>query len=196
MPAMQKNSRWRTAGWCLLHCWIVYHLAALIIAPASVPPAAPVVQQCYRLVGPYLQLAHLNQGNHFFAPNPEGSTLISYVATRPDGEEQWGMLPNKQIKPRLNYHRYFMLTEHMAAQMNQRPAVTPLLVKTYANQLRQETGAAELVLSMVYHDLSSPAEVLAGRPIDDPSTYTETPLGEFNWTETESSAQSTQQSSP
>ena len=171
----------RRIAYILVNVWLVFHVCAIVIAPASVPPAARIVQASWLAVGPYLQLFYLNHGFHFFAPEPAGATLIAYSGTLPDGTLIRGRIPNRDIRPRLLYHRHFMLTEHMTATLQQRPELEKLMAETYAHQLHRKTGANDIVLSRVWHELSSPAQVLAGRRIDDPLTYEEELLGEFNW---------------
>src|SRR4051794_18240080 len=56
------------AGFILVNLWLVYHLAAVVIAPWSVPPSSRLVQGAWRSVGPYVQLLYLNHGYHYFAP--------------------------------------------------------------------------------------------------------------------------------
>ena len=67
----------------------------------------------WKTLRPYLQVLYLDHGYHFFAPEPGESTLLAFVAERPDGTVVRGRLPDKAVQPRLLYHRYFMLTEHM-----------------------------------------------------------------------------------
>lgn len=168
-------------GLVLLHAWIIFHFAAVIIAPATVPPASSVAQNAWRYCGGYLQFLYLNHGYHFFAPEPAGSTLIAYEATLPDGSIDWNRIPNRQIWPRLNYHRHFMLTEHMAATIAMQPELEELLVKTYADEIARQTGAKHVVLSRVEHELSSPAQVRAGRRLDDPVTFNQRQIGSFSY---------------
>ena len=169
----------RIGGFLLLHIWIVFHFAAVLIAPASVPPATRLAQQSWSYCGGYLQFLFLNHGYHFFAPDPAGSTLIAYEATMPDGSTEWNRIPNREIWPRLNYHRHFMLTEHMAATVSVRPDMADALAETYANEIARQTGARHVVLYEVNHSLSSPEQVRAGRHLDDPVTYWQELIGEY-----------------
>ena len=63
-----------------LNLWLVFHISAIIIAPASVSPSSELVASGWRLFRPYLQFLYLNHGHHFFAPEPAESTLLAYVA--------------------------------------------------------------------------------------------------------------------
>lgn len=129
----------------------------------------------------YLELLFLNHGYHFFAPDPSGATLLSFEATAPDGRSEWGRIPDRKLFPRLRYHRHFLLTETMGLTLQARPDLKPLITRTYASEIARQTGAAEVVVSQVQHDLSTPAQVRSGRRIDDPITYNELWLGEFKW---------------
>ena len=109
--------RWaHRAGFVLVNLWLVYHLAAIVLAPWSVPPASRLIQNSWRAVGVYDQALFLNHGYHYFAPEPGNSTLLGYVLEMPDGSLQTGRIPNRQIHPRLFYHRHFMLTESLASE--------------------------------------------------------------------------------
>lgn len=171
----------------VVHVWIVFHFASVFIASASVPPATRLAGQAWSCVGGYLQFLYLNHGYHFFSPDPGTSTLIAYEATLPDGEVQWNRIPNHNIWPRLNYHRHFMLTEHMAASVGARPEIEELLVQTYADEIARQTGARKVLIYEVEHELSWPVQVRAGRHLDDPVTYFNYPLGEYEYPSEEES---------
>ena len=171
----------RRVGFALVHVWIVFHLVSVIAAPASVPPAAPLAQQVWTYCGGYLQMIFMNHGYHFFAPEPAGATLIAYEAYKADGTVVWNRIPNRQIWPRLNYHRHFMLTEHMAATIDSRPELEALLLKTYAGEIARSTKADRVVLYRVWHELSSTAQVRAGRRLDDPVTYYQDVVGDYSF---------------
>ena len=101
-----------------LLCWAInlglaLHVVAIVIAPAAVSPSSDLIQAGWDLFQPYLQILDLNHGYHFFAPEPGDSTLLAFQAERPDGTVVNGRIPNRDIVPRLLYHRHFMLTEQM-----------------------------------------------------------------------------------
>ena len=98
----------------IVNVWLVVHLSAIIIAPASVSPSSDLTRSIWSLFRPYLQVLYLNHGYHYFAPEPSESTLLAFVAERPDGTVVRGRIPNFDIAPRLLYHRHFMLTEQMS----------------------------------------------------------------------------------
>jgi hypothetical protein len=172
--------RWaRPAGFVLVNLWLVYHLAAIVLAAWSVPPTSRLVQNSWRAVGAYDQALFLNHGYHYFAPEPGNSTLLGYVLEMPDGSLQTGRIPNRQIHPRLLYHRHFMLTECLASD-DWSPEVHAELVRAMASELCREHGARRITLSRVGHRLPTMEEfVRAGGTLDDPARYTEEPLGRF-----------------
>ena len=77
-------------------------------------PGLRAAREVCRLFQPYLGALYLDHGYHFFAPEPAESTLLAYVAEREDGTVVRGRIPDRTTQPRLLYHRYFMLTEHMS----------------------------------------------------------------------------------
>ena len=132
----RRHAQGRCAG--SVNVWLVFHLAAIIIAPAAVGPSSELVHAAWDCFQPYLELLYLNHGYHFFAPEPEESTLLSYEAERPDGTVVRGRIPDPAIGPRLLYHRYFMLTEHMR---NAPDELRDLWHRSYAEQIGRQYGA-------------------------------------------------------
>lgn len=172
--------RWRRpAGFVLVNVWLVYHLAAIVLAPWSVPPASRLVQNSWRAVRAYDQILFLNHGYHYFAPEPGNSTLVAYVLEMPDGSLQTGRIPNRDIRPRLLYHRHFMLTESLASD-DLSPSVRTELIRAMARELCREHHARRVTLSRVTHRLPTMEFVRAGGALDDPESYTEEPLGTFS----------------
>jgi hypothetical protein len=172
--------RWgHPVGFVLVNVWLVYHLAAIILAPWSVPPASRLVQNSWRAVGAYDQLLFLNHGYHYFAPEPGNSTLVAYVLEMPDGSLQTGRIPNADIRPRLFYHRHFMLTEYLASD-DLSPQLHTELVRSMARELCRQHQARRVTLSRVTHRLPTMEFVRAGGALDDPESYTEEPLGTFS----------------
>jgi hypothetical protein len=170
----QRLVRWATSA------WLVYHLSAIVIAPASVSPASPLVQSVWLIFQPYLQLLYLNNGYHFFAPEPAESTLLAYTAKREDGTVVEGRIPNRQIVPRLLYHRHFMLTE----QMNSGPPdlETPWY-RSYAEHIGHKYGARQVTLTRQLHYLPTMEMVRGGISLHNPESYENQPLGEFECVE-------------
>lgn len=174
------RSLWKRAGFVLVNIWLVYHLLAIVIAPSSVSPSSRIQQRSWTLVGRYLQSLYLNHGWHYFSPEPGRSTLLSYTLEFPDGTVETGRLPNKEIQPRLLYHRYFMLTEFLG---NSDPERQPAWHRAFARALLRESGAERVSMSKVFHELPLAERILAGGTMDDPEFYTEESIGVFESSE-------------
>lgn len=91
---------------------LLLHLVAIFSAPAS-SNGSPLFQSFVWFFRPYLEAAYLNHGYQFFAPEPGPSHLIEYELEFDDGRPaETGVFPDlSRYKPRLHYHRYFMMTE-------------------------------------------------------------------------------------
>jgi hypothetical protein len=167
---------WRRLLRWAVNCWLVFHVAAIIIAPAAVSPSSDLIQAAWDVCHPYLQLLDLNHGYHFFAPEPAESTLLAFEAHRADGTVVSGRIPNFGIAPRLLYHRHFMLTE----QMKDAPAeLQNEWVGSYAEHLCQKYGAVRVKLTGQIHNLPTMEMVRAGTRLDDPSSFENEELGVF-----------------
>jgi hypothetical protein len=173
-PGRQRLVRWAISA------WLVYHLSAIVIAPASVSPASPLVQTVWLVFQPYLQLLYLNNGYHFFAPEPAESTLLAYTATREDGTVTEGRIPNRQIVPRLLYHRHFMLTEQMNSGP---PELEAPWFRSYAEHIGHKYGAGKVTLTRQLHYLPTMDMVRRGISLHNPESYENQPLGEFECVE-------------
>lgn len=159
-----------------MNVWLVLHLTAIIVAPASVSPSSDLVRWTWTLFQPYLETLYLNNGYHFFAPEPSPSTLLGFVAERDDGSTFRGRIPSRDIQPRLLYHRHFMLSEHM----NNAPAeIQDEWYRSYARHLGHKLGATRIGLTRVTHRLPDLEMVRRGARLDDPASYDEQPLGVY-----------------
>jgi hypothetical protein len=160
---------------------ILLHLAAVFSAPASVPPASPAAQASWSFFSPYLHATNLNHGYHFFAPEPGASTLLEYVGYTSEGEQRRGVLPDKQMmRPRLLYHRYFMLTEFLGSMQEGQP-MRDRVVQNYALQLLKTKQLDRIELRLVRHRPSTRQEILVGGKLDDQATYQREKIGDFTW---------------
>jgi hypothetical protein len=176
-PTASNRLSFRLLRWAV-NIWLVYHLCAVVIAPAAVAPSSELIESAWYVVHPYLQLLCLNNGYHFFAPEPTESTLLAYKAERADGTVVEGRIPNRSIFPRLLYHRHFMLTEHM----KDAPAeLKDQWVSSYAEHLCRKFGAARVTLTGQIHNLPTMEMVRSGVRLDDPASYEDEPLGVFEW---------------
>jgi hypothetical protein len=177
-PGPATLTGWRGRLRFAVSGWLAFHLLAMVIAPAAVSPSSEIVQAAWNVCQPYIQILDLNHGYHFFAPEPGDSTLLAYEAERPDGTFVRGRIPNREIVPRLLYHRHFMLTEHMR---DAPPELEKEWVGSYAEHLCQKLGAVRVKLTGQIHHLPTTEMVRAGMRLDDPSTYENEELGVFEW---------------
>jgi hypothetical protein len=101
-------------GWKIaLSVLLAVHVMALVVCPWSIE-GSPIAQRLWRFYRPYVEVAFLNHGYHFFAPEPGPSHLVRYELELPGGKQLAGVIPNlAEEQPRLLYHRHFMLTEFL-----------------------------------------------------------------------------------
>jgi hypothetical protein len=161
---------------------VIWHLAALFLAPLSIQPSSPMVVEITQgsFMQWYLDALYLNHGYHFFAPDPGMGHLIRYEVFDDRGSViEQGEFPNKNENwPRLLYHRYFMLADQadVAAGSAGSEAEANQWVRNYlqayARQILQEhDGAAAVRVRRVVHAPVSLQEALQGKRLDDPSLY-------------------------
>jgi hypothetical protein len=175
LPLTSGKGPHRLLRWGV-NLWLVYHLAAIVVAPASVSPSSGLIQSAWSVFRPYLELLYLNHGYHFFAPEPSESTLISFAAERPDGTVVRGRIPNRQTVPRLLYHRYFMLTEHTRDAPEE---LKQEWLGSYAEHICRKFGATQVTLTGQIHNLPTMEMVRNGVRLDDPTSYQDEALGVF-----------------
>ena len=102
--------------------------------------------------------------------------MIAYSAERDDGSIVSGRIPNRDIHPRLMYHRHFMLTEFLTFAPSES---RDLVYRSYANQLGRRLGVPEISLARVTHYLPLREAIENGTRLDDSASYAEEPLGTF-----------------
>jgi hypothetical protein len=86
-----------------------------------------------------------------------------------------GRIPNREIVPRLLYHRHFMLTE----QMKDAPEVLKQdWVGSYAEHIGYKYRAKRVKLTGQIHELPTMEMVRAGTKLDDPASYQDEDLGD------------------
>lgn len=166
------------AGYAVLSLWLAFHVFAVFISPAAMPPASPLLEDGYRLALPYNEALFLNHGYHYFAPDPGASTLIGWEIPREGEAPAVGRFPDVSIRPRLLYHRYFMLAENVWAFDDE---IQQDMLKAYARRLAEQCGADRISLSRISHVPSSIMRLQAGGKLDDPETYQKDVLGAFDF---------------
>lgn len=197
-------------GWrCALSCLLLIHVTAVFIAPftfASSPAPgvaapSPLAASVHSVLEPYVDAMFLRHGYAFFAPDPGPSHLFRARLEFADGREPVELtFPDRtQQRPRLLYHRHFMLSERLwdgfvppvappAIAENPRQLVTwrenreryesyfHTVRDSYLNHLRRRYGAERATLVRVEHRLTGIDEVIGeGRRIDDPELYFDHP---------------------
>lgn len=190
MPSAGSGySRLKTVGFVIANLWVAFHVFAIAISPAPMPPASPLLVDASRVALPYNQLLFLNHGYHFFAPDPGPSTLISYQIDRPGDTPIKGRIPDVTIAPRLRYHRYFMLAENIWGFPE---TMQEQVFKAYAQHFAGRHSADQISLNVVSHRPSSISRILAGGQLSDPEMFSEEPLNSYDFSNPAGSADSHQ----
>lgn len=161
---------------------LILHLVAIASAPLAMEPSSLPAQKVFAFFRTYLDAAFLNHGYHFFAPEPGPSHLIRYELTFSDGRVEGGVFPDfTRQRPRLNYHRHFMLSEfanRLAVDDAQQSALHELS-QSFARHLMSERDAESATLFLRRHYIPSPQQVKDGMALDAEELYAERPLGTF-----------------
>lgn len=197
-PAQGRG--WSPAICALVSVAILWHLAAVILAPLSNPTPTILGDRLRPVFQPYLSATHMDQGYKFFAPDPGPSHLIKYELTMSDGSKQKGVLPDIEAhRPRLYYHRHFMLSEfyNNLDELPPPPTVPdqPMpeldwtrlspsarqreFAKSYADHLLDKYGATSVSLVLEEHNIPPPQRVAEGLPLNHASLYRQRKLGTF-----------------
>ncbi len=168
---------------------IAVYLMAVVLPPLAGPPPASVLAN--RLIQPFRPLIGglaVGHGYRFFAPNPGPGHSFRWTVQRPDGTHASGTIPDAATdRPRLLYHRRFMLPEKISALVPL-PGAPPEvvadakrewqpLIKDLAAHLLTREGGSRIELVLVEHYLPAPEEVMEGRAGEDLSI----PLGTYAW---------------
>lgn len=169
----------RKCGSLVLSCWLAFHVFAVFMSPGAMPPVSPLLLDGYRVALPYNRALFLNHGYHFFAPDPGASTLISWQIPRPNDVPLVGRIPNTSIRPRLLYHRYFMLAENLWAFDEE---TQDEIATAYARVLAARHGAAQIQLERLSHEPSGILRIQAGGRLDDPEMFSAESIGSFDFT--------------
>ncbi len=153
---------------------LVWHLAAVFLAPMSVPPSSQFVIDIAqrRPMQWYLDALYLNHGYYFFAPDPGDGHLIYYdVYDRQGTVVKQGKFPDWDVQwPRLWYHRHFMLADQAGAGLPDEQGQRRFL-EAYARQLlRQFQGESVRVRWVAHHPLD-PFRASDPVKLDTPESY-------------------------
>lgn len=169
----------RPARWVrvLVSLAVAWHVFAVFISPLAVQPASILVSGV--ATSPYVRWytdsLYLNQGYHFFGPDPPRNHVLRYSVTDDSGAVvAQGSLPDKTAqRPRLYYHRHMMLADQAG---NGPPDVDPeewlkLSLRGYARHLLREYGGARATVECVIHNPLTPRMSLEGVDPNTPETF-------------------------
>jgi hypothetical protein len=161
----------------LVSAWLLFHVLAIVIAPASIQPSSGLIRDIWWICRPYLQGLYLNHGYHYFAPQPpEWSNLVEFSVTRPDGSTRTEVIPHRSIRPRQLYHRHFMLTESLGYVPEE---LHEQWFSSFAAHMCEELRADEVTLRHLVHYVPSLEMVLDGVNLDNPESFVVTELGVY-----------------
>jgi len=160
----------------VLSAWLLFHLIAIVLPPLSIRPTSTLFTDTARLIRPYVQALQLDHGYHYFAPQPGESTLLEFTATRHDGTETRGMMPHRQIWPRLLYHRHLMLTESLGYIPED---LEDAWLESYARCISRKTQCPRVELTHVLHYLPTMSMIQEGVTLDHPDLFDRTSLGVY-----------------
>jgi hypothetical protein len=173
-PAGNRFVRWAA------NLWVVFHFAAVLAAVNTVGPTSDLLLAAWQPFRPYLQALFLNHGYNFYAPQPAPSTLLAYQVQRGDGTTVRGRVLDRSTKPRLLYHRYLLLTEHLVFVS---PDMQQYWYKSYARHLCRKYGGSRVSLTRLIHYPPTMEMVRNGATLDESFTYEEMSVGEFSCSE-------------
>jgi hypothetical protein len=168
------------------------HVAAVFIGPFGIEPTSPLAAALRGWFAPYIQAVDLDHGYKYFAPEVGPSHLVRYVLSFDDGRaNEEATFPDRQRqRPRLLYHRYFMLSEWLwghyappqppAEIKDNREAVDAwarerhvyeAYCESFATHLLVRSGARTVTLYRTEHRWPWPDEVRGGLTLSDSSLY-------------------------
>jgi hypothetical protein len=182
----QLATHWRV----IITLALLFHLTAIIAAPWSGPePAGPLSSEIVKPFREYLDITYSGHGYRFFAPAPGPGHIVRYKLTFADGTTREDEFPNRHIEwPRLFYHRHFMLAEKLnglfdaeepgrdappeaRAEWQAIRKIFETTAQSYAMHLLETTGAKEVDVQLVRHNLPFPDQVERGMKLTDARNY-------------------------
>ncbi len=162
---------------------VILHVSAVFLGPFAMPPQTSELAATFAGVfRPYVDAASLANGYRFFAPEPGPSHLVRYELSLDDGTSREGFFPNRdEHKPRLLYHRYFMMSEFLNTLANPNTPNERMMTyaKGYARHLVHVHNAKRVKLYLQRHYVPRMEEVRQGMRLSDKALYEERPLGTF-----------------
>ncbi len=123
---------------------LLIYLSVLILGPLSNPVGSEhLTRPLAKTISPIHRVLFLGHGYRFFAPDPGPSHLVEFEITQDDGTTLRGRFPDRDDPansfPRLQYHRWFMLSETLWSEHS----MTPIESEFREQQNRLEQLATE-----------------------------------------------------
>ncbi len=144
MNTPAQSPCWSPRVKLLASALVALHLLAVFLAPmwfasGQQSPAIAPLMVAYR---PYINALFLNHGYAFFAPEPGPTHLVRYQLQFDNGRaDETGVFPHLATqRPRLLYHRHFMLSESLYTYGNLPtlgPTATDIEQAEHAARVRQ-----------------------------------------------------------
>ena len=192
-PPAPAGAYWKW-GISILLC---LHLLAIVAEPfrfftRSMRGTSPAADPLRTVLAPYVEFAYFNHGYFFFAPEPGPSHLLECRLELPNGTEGRLVFPDKQLqRPRLLYHRHFMLAEFLhqlhvppfdanvaagdarfARDWQAERALFERVRGSMMQHLQAKYQAKSVEIRRLEHRLPSDEEVLVQRvPLNSPTLY-------------------------
>jgi hypothetical protein len=169
----EVQMRWSSVTRAAASVLIAVYLAAVILPPlAGPPPASALANRLLQPLRPLVGALYLGHGYRFFAPNPGPGHSLRFTVQRSDGSRLSGTLPDRVgDRPRLLYHRRFMIPEKLAPLVPPSEAPAEVrrdaradwlpLVKDVAGQLLARHEGVRVELALVEHYLPTPEDLVA-----------------------------------
>ena len=149
--------RWSLTARLIASTLISFQMMAIFWPPFTFASSAgngsssPFADGVMSWLRPYVSFMFLDHGYFFFAPNPGPSHLVHYKVEFADSSEPVeGVFPNlKDEKPRLLYHRHFMLAESLqnAFVPPEEPRSPPLPTNLAESERRSLEAAQKQILA-------------------------------------------------
>ena len=110
---------WRT----IISLLLLGYLGVLLLGPLSNPIASEYLTgPMARAVAPVHRVLFQGHGYRFFAPEPGPGHFVECRFTMKDGSESVSRFPDRAVhRPRLMYHRWFMLAETIFTELDGTP---------------------------------------------------------------------------
>jgi hypothetical protein len=226
-PSQGSHDTSSSGGLALSHPWrivlsvlAIVHLLAVFAEPfrffsqSPVKPASEEAAWLRQTLAPYVEFMYLSHGYAFFAPNPGPAHLLqarfssdpsSAMETSPSKQNQWTsnaeqrIFPDRSLdRPRLLYHRYFMLSEFYhnlfaPVQLTEQDQQDQLLMEQWRQDrqlyeqlqdsvirsVKAKYAKEQVQLRRIEHALPVQEQIFGeGKKLTDPSFYVELSDGE------------------